>query len=202
MKKSNFKFLLIAAILLSAVVGVSVYSCEKEVILPSQESASKTNQDGFVTEPGAVCGEIQEKNIFNRENEVIGQALVYNDTKYFYVVMSCFRGYNFNETYMQIDDKFGNFPLTDAGNPDITNFEYSILDRPASNTRKFRIPLTEIAGVSNLTVAAMIQSTENREDKPTVAWVDGKFYGAEKTGRTFVFSKTTCMTTEAETVQE
>lgn len=204
MKKSNFKFFLLATVVSAGVVAASVYSCEKEEIIPNETTKNAESADGFVTEPNGVCGVILEKDIVDQQHKTVGQALIYNDTKYFYVVMSSYKSYEFTDVYMQIDDKYGDFPLDESGNPLLKEFEYSITGQPASHARKFKIPLTEMSGVSHLSVGAKVKMVMegSTNTKPITVWVDGKFYGSDKIGRSFVFEKTACLTTQGEPVKE
>lgn len=204
MKKPNFKYLIFAAIVCIGVVVVSVYSCEKETIIPNESSRNSTGTDGFISIPGEICGEITQRAILNSKNQNVGKALIYNDTKDFYLVLNANSEYNFTNVYMHIADKFGDFPVDLDGNPILDEFEYSITDKPMSNARKFKIPLTEIAGYSHVSVAAQLVNAQNGQkvEKINIVWVEGKFYGTDKSGRSFPFRKTACLTTEGEPVSE
>ncbi len=201
-KKTKLRYFIAATIITLAVVAVSVYSCEKRVFIPNTDEAIADNPDRFISEPGAICGNIVEKRIMKSADDDLGEALVYNDAKYFYVILTSKRGHYLKNAYMEVCDKFGQLPLDDKGAPEIAKFEYKIRRQPASTVRKFRVPIAEIKGNNYVAVAVEFVNQLNNDNQPIkLAWVDGKFFGTEDAGRVFTYTKQQCLTTPGETEQ-
>lgn len=194
MKKSNLKFIFIAIGIAIGITAVSVYSCEKQEFTPNTTEAISDDPTKFVTEPGAVCGKMVEKRVITQNNKHIANALIYNDTKYFYVILSPTKGFYLVDTYMQMVDKIGEIPLDDNGSIVYTDFEYSIVGNAPSTMRKFRIPIQEISGYSFGSVAVEVTTNPNRPAPKIVGFVDGKFVGGEVAGRIFPYTKQLCLT--------
>ena len=57
------------------VTAVSVYSCEKQEFVPNTADAVSNDPTRFITEPGAICGEMVEKAIVKSDGRAVGQAL-------------------------------------------------------------------------------------------------------------------------------
>lgn len=194
MKKSNLKFIFLAIGVVIGITAVSVYSCEKQQFIPNTTEAISDDPTRFVTEPGAVCGEMIEKRVITQNNKHIANALIYNDTKYFYVILTSTKGFYLSNTYLQMVDKMGEIPLDENGNILYKNFEYSIEGKTPSTMRKFRIPIQEIGGYSFGSVAVEATGNPNRPDPKIVGFVDGKFIGTEIAGRVFPYTKGICLT--------
>lgn len=194
MKKSNLKFIFVAIGIAIGVTAVSVYSCEKQDFTPKTAEAISDDPTRFITEPGAVCGKMIEKRVLTANNKHIANALIYNDTKYFYVILTSTKGFYILDTYMEIADKVGEIPMDQEGNVMYKDFEYSIVNKAPSTMRKFRIPIQDINGYSFGSIAVEVSNNPNRPNPRIVGWVDGKFIGSEVAGRIFPYTKQICLT--------
>ena len=199
MKTSNLKYIFLAAGVALGVTAVSVYSCEKQNFVPNTDDAVSAYEDPtkFITEPGAICGEMEEKYLINDQGKTIGQAIVYNDTKYFYVIATPSRGFLLDKAYMNVTDLVDEMPLDANGNVMLSKFEYKIESRPASTVRKFRIPLDQMRAESVISVAIDVVSSraEARPHRLYTAWIDGRELGNE--GRMFAYTRQNCLTDDA-----
>jgi hypothetical protein len=206
MKKSSLKYVFASLALALGIVAVSVYSCEKEVIVPNDASstADRSNVEVTLPVPGSICGKIEQKAVILAGDEEIGEALIYNDVKYFYVHITTIPGYYMKDANMHICKDFNQLPLDEKGNPDISKFTYSIVDKPLSTVRKFRVGLQEMSGVSNISVAIQTKHLRKSEtdEKYEIAWIDGRKYGTTVPGRVFGYEKTVCLENQETSVNE
>lgn len=202
MKKSNFKYFFIAAVVVLGVVAVSVYSCEKQEFIPNTTGSISNDPTRFVTEPGAICGEMVETNIVKADGRAVGTALIYNDVKYFYVIMTPNKGYLLGNSFMHVGSTIREIPADGNGNPVLRNYEYTIDAEPSSRFRKFRIPISEITGKNFVSVAVEAEKDVTDADKSFTVWIDGQWMGDQQMGRTFVYTKEICRTDEAESNNE
>ena len=197
MKPSNLKYLFIAAGVALGVTAISVYSCEKQQFTPNTAEAVADDPTKFITEPGAICGEMIEKSLVDQRGKAIGQAIVYNDTKFFYVIATPLKGFLFDKAYMHITDLVDEMPVSTSGDIELEKYEYHILNRPTSTLRKFRIPLGEIGAHSIVSVAIDVVSSkiEARPNRLFTAYVDGRLLG--NNGRMFAYERQNCLTDDA-----
>jgi hypothetical protein len=203
MKKSNFKYLVIGAVATIGVVAVTMFSCEKEVITPNSASNLKT-EDVEMPVPKNYCGKVIEKDLINVDNQVVGKALIYNDFKYYHVILNTQKGYYMQDAYMHICSKIKELPLDQNSNPFVNKFTYSIKGRTLSNVREFKVPVGKLDQQSFVAVNAQIrkimvnanedEKNVNLPDKYVRAWVDGPYFGATEKGRYFNFSMEHCET--------
>ncbi len=139
------------------------------------------------------CGTIHQKDLVREDGMVAGNALVYNDKKYFYLELSTFQGIYMWNAYLHIANKYADFPMDQNNNPDIKQFTYTILGRPMTNMKKFRIPLSELSSASYVAVAVETKFLkEEFNSSPTLGWVNGKVFGASSKGRSFFYLKQIC----------
>lgn len=206
MKKSNLKYLFASVVVALGVVAVSVYSCEKEVITPNNLTTEGTEMktDVNIPIPGSICGKIQQKGLIKVNDQEVGEALVYNDTKYFYVQLTTNRGYYMMDANMHICTKFEEIPVDKYSNPDISRFTYSISGKPLSTVRKFRVALTEMNGNSLVTVTVKTKYLRKGDDPIRFerAWVDGRSFGTTEPGRVFAYEKGLCLENQETAVDE
>lgn len=196
-KKTNFRYFLVGGLVVLVAIVVTVFSCEKQIFTPQTDTAISDDATRYITEPGAVCGKIIEKRIMKDQETSVGEALVYNDGKYFYVLLNTKKGYLKN-VYMQLSPKYGALPLTEEGSPIIEEFNHKIVGERPSNMRKFRIPLAEIKGTSYIAVAAeYVQNVNNANQKVHITWVEGKFFGTTNPAQIFDYKKQHCYTDDA-----
>lgn len=206
MKKSSLKYVFATLVLTLGIVVISVYSCEKEVIVPNNISstASRTDADLTLPIPGSICGEIQQKAMITMNGQEVGIALIYNDSKHFYVELTTNKGYYMKDANMHICKNFNELPLDEKGNPDIPRFTYSIYGKPLSTVRKFRVGLQEMSGVSSIAVAVQTKylRKSNSQDDFEIAWIDGRKFGTTVPGRAFGYEKTLCLENQETSVNE
>lgn len=198
MKKSNLKYFIITTVAVLGMVAISVYSCEKQEFVPNTTEGVSNDPTGYITEPGAICGEMIEKKIVKVDGRAVGQALVYNDTKYFYVIMTANKGYLFSNTYMHVGSSVKEIPTDGNGNPILENYEYTIDSKPSSTFRKFRIPLKEITGNNFVSVAIDAESNTTKPVKPYKVWIEGQLMGNKNLGQMFIYAKQICRTEDAQ----
>jgi hypothetical protein len=196
-KKTKFRYFLTGSLIVIAAIVVGVYSCEKRIFTPQTDTAISDDPTRFITEPGAVCGKILDKRIMKDQETSVGEALVYNDGKYFYVLLNTKKGY-LKDAYMHVSSKYGSLPMTEDGTPIIEKFNNKITGERPSNLRKFRIPLTELSGTSYISVAAeYVQNLNNNNQKVHITWVEGKFFGTTNPAQIFDYKKQICYTDDA-----
>jgi hypothetical protein len=197
--KKNLKYVFLTGLVALGVAAVSVYSCEKEVITPN----SPENRSATVLPSGDICGKMVNKQLIRENGKVMGEALIYNDTKYFYVELtSQEKGYYFADAYMHIASKAEFMPVDKRGNVNISKFEYSITGRKLEETRKFRIPLTSLKSKAIVAVTAeakhMNMGDNEHQEKLTV-WIKGNEFGTgEIKGQMFKYQRQTCFTQDGE----
>ncbi len=193
-KKTNFRYFLAGGLIAIAAIAITVFSCEKQIFSPQTDTAISDGPTRFITEPGAVCGKIINKRIMKNNETSVGEALIYNDGMYFYVLLNTDKGY-LKDVYMHVSSKYGSLPMTEDGSPIIEEFNHKIVGERPSNVRKFRIPLRQMFGTSYISVAAeYVQNLNNSNQKVHISWVEGKFFGAEKPAQIFDYKKQHCLT--------
>lgn len=197
--KKNLKYVFAAGVIALGITAVSVYSCEKEVITPN----SPENRSAVVLPDGDVCGKMVNKQLIRENGKVIGEALLYNDTKYFYVELtSQEKGYYFSDAFMHIASRAELMPLDAEGSVDISKFEYSITGRKLEETRKFRVPLTSLKPKAVVAVTAEVKRMnmgDNDHQEKLTVWIKGNEFGTgEVKGQMFKYNKQTCWTQDGE----
>ena len=209
MKSSKLKYMLFASLAAVGITAVSVYSCEKEVITPNNEISADTERVASelkftIGDPTTVCGNLSEEYLITNEGKKVGKAFYYNDAHFFYLTMMTVRGYYMGGANMHIMRSPSEFPLNDQKIPAIGQFEYMIDAPGLTNTRNFKVPISDLVDVNYIaaTVAVRmmkggaeakdIEFTAETPDNMIRLWVDGRAQGANKHGRIFTFEKTTC----------
>ena len=198
--KKNLKYVFFTGLVALGVAAVSVYSCEKEVITPNSPENRSTSG---VLPAGDICGKMVNKQLIRENGKVMGEALIYNDTKYFYVELtSQEKGYYFADAYMHIASRADLMPVDIEGNADISKFEYSITGRKLEETRKFRIPLSDLKPIAVIAVTAeakhMNMGDNEHQEKLTV-WIKGSQFGTgANRGQMFKYQRQTCFTQDGE----
>ena len=194
---------LIAAIIL---ITISFYSCEKEVVTPNvkKESNSLHEPDFILPIPSSVCGKIQQKSIVLLNGIAIGDALIYNDNRYFYVLLTTRNEYYMKDAHMHVCENFDDIPLDNYSNPALLNYKYSIINKPISTVRKFRVKLNEMSGSSYISVTAEVKNMRNSPQsiKFESAWVEGRHIGSTIKGTVFHYEKGICLEDQETSVDE
>jgi hypothetical protein len=206
MKTSKVKFVLAAALVAVGVTAVSVYSCEKEDVNPTGLSSSEMDARAAEVQidlpsPINVCGDVKEEYIVSEKGK-IGKAIIFNDSKYFYVLLRSSKGITISEAIMHAEGKSGMMPLNEEKNPKISAFEYRLDPKPNATLVKFQIPIAEIGKMSFVAISiaaidhTMVKSTGGAEpqlpDNVLRGWVDGRSYGANGVARMFQYHSNIC----------
>lgn len=206
MKTSKVKYVLAAALVAVGVTAVSVYSCEKEDINPTGLSSSELDARAAeikidLPSPIKVCGDIKEEYIVSEKGK-IGKAIIFNDSKYFYVLLRTSRGITISEAIMHAEGKSGMMPLNEDKNPKLSAFEYRINAKPNTSLVKFQVPIAEIGKMSFVAVSVaaidntIVKSIGNvKPEMPANGirgWVDGRSYGANGAARMFQYHSSIC----------
>lgn len=200
MKYINSKSRILSVILLLGMTAI-LFACMKET--RQEERKIKIDEYNVYSDETTPtiqgnCGTIHQKDLIREDGQIAGNALVYNDQKYFYVELSTFQGFYMWDAYLHLTNKYGSFPMDQNNNPNLSHFSYTILGRPMSNMKKFRIPINELKGASYVSVA--VETKFLREEfnaMPVTAWVNGKVFGASSKGRAFFYLKQICREDQA-----
>lgn len=206
MKTSKVKYVLAAALVAVGVTAVSIYSCEKEDINPTGLSSSEMDARAALIKislpsPIKVCGDIKEEYIVSEKGK-IGKAIIFNDSKYFYVLLRTIKGFTISEAIMHAEGKSGYMPLNEDKTPKISAFEYRVDPKPNATLVKFQVPIAEIGKMSFVAVSivafdhTIVKSVGGVEpqlpDGVLRGWVDGRSYGANGVSRMFQYHSNIC----------
>jgi hypothetical protein len=204
MKTSKVKYVLAAALVAVGVTAVSVYSCEKEDVNPTGLSSSEMDARAAeiridLPSPIKVCGDVKEEYIVSEKGK-IGKAIIFNDSKNFYVLLRTIKGFTISEAIMHAEGKSGMMPLNEEKNPKISAFEYRVDPKPNATLVKFQVPISEIGKMSfvAVSIAAINNTIVKSETGPQLpdnvlrGWVDGRSYGANGVARMFQYHSNIC----------
>ena len=190
--KPKFRYFFAGSLIVVAALAVTVFSCEKQIFSPQTELAISDDATRSLTESGEVCGKIIEKRIMKNGETSIGEAIIYNDKEYFYVLLSTDKGY-FKNAYLDVSSKFGTLPLDENGSIIIDKFNHKSPGLKPGKERKFRIPLSEMSRTSYISVAAeYVQNLNNTTQKVHISWVEGKHFGTSQPAHIFDYRKQLC----------
>lgn len=196
MKNSKLKYLFLASLMLMVTTVVTLYSCEKAAITPSERTLEGNDAEGdfSIPEPNSICGNIENKFLIDEHGHKIGEALIYNSKKYFYVYLTTKEGIFMRDVYLHVTDKMEKIPLDQNGDPFYKIFKYQIVGKSLSNVRKIRVSLKDMEGVSLVTVMAQTfdMNDEDVNGEIDLSWVDGRIYGKTLLGRVFTYEKQIC----------
>lgn len=215
---SNAKYIIVAMILAIGTIGISFYSCEKEVITPNETTEPSgtreleetpdnslktgddiTDGDKFVL-PQDVCGEATIQRILTSEGKPVGKAYCYNGKEFFHLMLVASEEFVIGNAYFQNVLDRNKIPLDESGNPDFKQFKHTIHDEEFASLRTFRVPISEFSGQTLITAVgefkAKRSSNPDADAKVFTAWVDGKQYGNTLFGRVFSYTKGVCLTDE------
>jgi hypothetical protein len=205
-KNSTLKFAFVTLLAAVILIAISFYSCEKEVITPNKDLQSNSlyEPDFILPIPSSVCGKIDQKSIFLLNGVAIGDALIYNDNRYFYILLTTRNEYYMKDAYMHICKNFDEIPMDDYSNPAILDYTYSIKDQPISTVRKFRVKLNEMSGSSYISVTAEVKnmSIASRPIKFESAWIEGRQIGLTIKGTVFHYEKGLCLEDHETSISE
>jgi hypothetical protein len=206
MKSPKLKFIAAAAVVAVGITAVSVYSCEKESIHPVEISSDEMESRALqisMKPPSTLklCGEIREEFIISPKGK-IGKVIMFNDSKYFYVLARTIKGFTISEAIMHAERKSGLMPLNSDKNPLLSAFEYKLDPKPNATLVLFQIPLAEIgrmsfvavsiASINNTIVKSIGNESPTLPDNVLRGWVDGRSYGANGYARMFQYFSNIC----------
>lgn len=199
MKTKKLTYVITALLAGITILSVSVFSCEKENIAPKTLTENITNQKmvSDLPDPGKICGSAKELNLVADNGSVIGKAVIFNDTKYFYVKFRCNNNYSLGDAAMHISPTSDQFPMDENRNPLISAFNHKIKGQSLSSTRSIIVPVSELYGQSYIAATVQAKSLHSNEKHSLFvsAWVDGRSFGNTVKGRVFVYKKQTCLET-------
>ena len=197
-------FLLVTAALSITITALIIPSCEKDPIQLNQNLDTLTNLQKTSPQKESICGEIYQKPLYFEQNYAeVGHALLYNDNTHFYVEINAWDNYLISDAFLYIGTLRSELPLDKFGNPDLSLFQYSIEDKPWSNQRKFRIPLSEMTGHTVQSVAVILKKPKGNTTISSVnAWVDGHLFGSSERGRYYGYDKQICRQNQPVTTNE
>lgn len=204
MKRSNVKYLILASVAAVGMIAVSMYSCEKENIIPNDQLEKNSSSEEMGAKPQTICGKVIEKQVLDSKGKVVGKATIYNDNDNFHVILTADKGFYFQDAFMHICDEFSQLPVSRDNLPLVESFNFSIKGESASTVRRFELPVDKLKAQSFVSIAAYVTRHQQQEQdgKSQLVWVDGKHFGASGTGNVFIYKKGICLTTQGSTVNE
>jgi len=199
MKNKNLKNLLIGAVVVVAGVSVTMYSCEKDNIAPTEEVTGEVQDlKSILPNPQGICSEVVKHKIVRNNKEKVGDAYMYNNAENFYMILFAEEGHFFRDAYLDLENSFESFPLNSDGNPAFTSFDYQITGKPLSNVRRFEIPIEKMNDAKYMSAVVQVRHTRYTDVKER-AWVHGgRTYGDSQEGRIFIYNVEDCSTPDAE----
>ncbi|TNF49428.1 MAG: hypothetical protein EP305_02855 [Bacteroidetes bacterium] len=189
--KKNVRMLILSAVLLTGVVGVTMYSCEKETIVPNANTlATKTiGIDGYLPDIKQICGKVQNIDLVDANlGRSVGRAYVYNDKKNFFILLHTNEEIYMKTAYLDAQTSIEEIPQSGGGFI-MNDFTYNVGDLPATNIRRFKIPISEVLGKEYLACAVKLYSRTDPSRKG-YAWVKGKSVGS---GMVFRYNMQECL---------
>ena len=197
MSTKSFLILFTATIASASLTLFSFLSCEKERLAGHQNETEK-----HIPIRGTICGTIEEKDILNENDAIIGNALFYNNPKNFYMELTLPDSLCIMNCYAHTSTSLYDFPLDS-----LQNLNYSLFNRifRYSQLRSFKriiIPLPEIPNRSYLAVAIEYGKWKNQSLIKKIAWIDGIRYGSSVRGRITAYDTKQCLTQNHEGLNE
>jgi hypothetical protein len=199
MKNKSLRTFILIALVAVAGISVTMYSCEKETIVPNTgETPELLELKTFLPDPlpVTICGEVIKKKIVNANKEIVGYAYMYNDAKKFNVILNATDGNYFKDAYMATQADFNTFPMNSEGNPDFTNFRFKIEGKRLSNIRRFEIPIDRMKETKYISIMTQVRHERNADlEIKERAWVHGgRKYGESSEGSILIFNVEDCFT--------
>lgn len=193
MKNKNLRNLLIGAVVVVAGVAVTMYSCEKENIVPGEEVTGEVQElKSVLPNEQNFCAPVEQKNIIRTNKEKVGTAYIYNDPENMYVLLFGDEGHFFRDAYLEDEADVADFPMNSNGNLAFADFSYSIVGKAMSNVRRFVLPIGKLEG-KYFSVVAQVRHTRYNGVKER-AWIQGRLVGNTEKGHVFVYEPTLCKT--------
>ncbi len=192
-----FLILFTAIIAISSISLFSFLSCEKEIIKENQNITNK----GLPIK-GTICGTIEQKDILNSNDDVIGTALLYNNKENFYLEITLPDSLCILNCFVHSSSSLYDFPLDSAYNLNWPTFNHNYRYTLLSSFKKIIIPLYEIPNRSYLAVAIEYGKWINQELTKQISWIDGIRYGSSVRGRVTAYDKKQCLKQAKEAINE
>lgn len=183
----------------ATVLGVLLFfiSCEKESVAPetSQNNVyGEKETEDFKMFPD-YCGELMKKDIFSQDGHKVGDAYLFNDTKYLYVRLVASDLHLFHYVYL-FAGKQGTVPVDQNKNPLFKEFPYKIEVDNLTKSRRLMIPLSELPIMMD--VSLMVE-TKKETQAITIprsrfqhGWVESRYYGNGFSGKIFSYERRFC----------
>lgn len=203
--KKRKSYLFGAAITALFICGMLFFSCEKDEIVPNQYTPTVAMEENNGTlkgqneEKGIIkplrdnCGQMISRPLMTQGNINVGKAVIYNDSKYFYVKLISKEGMYIGKAYAHIAYDVNRFPLDKNGNPYFTTFDYQNLSSKPKKELYFKIPYEKIELKQFLSsVMCEVFSLPDRPGIKGHAWIQGRPYGETMEGKIFAYSTKTC----------
>ena len=167
----------------------SFLSCEKE-----NSITFKKNELEQMPERGTTCGTIEQKDILNETNDVIGTALLFNNSKNFYIELTLPDSLSILNCYLHSSLNLYDFPVDSNYNLNWNNFNHIFQFTRLNNFNRIIIPLNELPNRSYLAIAIEYGKYENQKSIKNILWVDGIRFGSSIRGRITAYDKKSCLT--------
>jgi hypothetical protein len=197
MSAKSFLILFTSAIAMASLALFSFLSCEKETLEVYQRGTKNS-----IPIRGTICGSIEEKDILNDNNDIIGNALLYNNTKNFYIEITLPDSLCIMNCYAHLSTSLYDFPLDSLQNLNYFAFNHVFRYTHLSYFKRIIIPLTELPNRSYMAVAIEYGKWENQELLKKIAWIDGIRFGSSIRGRITAFDKKQCLVQNGEAIDE
>ena len=189
--KKNVRIMILSAVMLTGAVGVTMYSCEKETIVPNANAvATKTiGIDGYLPDIKQICGKVQDLDLVDANlGRSVGRAYVYNDKKNFFILLHTNEEIYMKTAYLDAQTSIEEIPQSGEGFI-LNDFTYNVGGLPATNIRRFKIPIKEVLGKEYLACAVKLYSRTDPSRKG-YAWVKGRRIGS---GMVFRYNMQECL---------
>lgn len=197
MTSKRFIIIFTAAIAISSSILFSFLSCEKEI---KKENQILSNNNLPIK--GSICGSIEQKDILNYNDEIIGTALFFNNKKNFYIEITLPDSLCVLNCFVHTSSSLYDFPLDTLSNLNWVNFNHIFRYTSLGSVKRLIFPLTEIPNRSYLAIAIEYGRWKNQELIKQIAWIDGIRYGSSIRGRVTAFDKKQCFTQPIEELEQ
>jgi hypothetical protein len=185
------------------ILGVLLFfiSCEKETIAPesSQRNVYNEKEAEDVKLFPEYCGELMKKSIFLKDGVKVGDAYLFNDTKFLYVRLVASDQRLFHYAYLFAGDG-SMVPLDQNKNPLFKAFPYKMEADNLTEVRRFMIPLSELPEIMDISlmveVSMVAQSIKTVQGRFQQAWVEGRNYGYSSFGKMLSYERRSCTRVE------
>lgn len=195
------------AIVISSVY-LSLISCEKEKLLPTQMQGIKTESNPtkeLMPQP-IICGAMEQRDLLIGDKIKVGDIYISNDRNNLYVYVVAIKGRLLKSAYLFTGLK-ENIPLAHGNVPDVARFSYVEESEEYVKMRRFIIPqsalqkrftmslMVETKGniaSHNYDGQAGVEANESGREYHNIAWADGDVFGHIDQGKLFWYRMKFC----------